>query len=119
MFEDIRPYNDAETAAALRRVSNNRLMDQISAFLFPGKDPDILRNTLNTIRGAHESFQALGGGIAQQSAPTPRKQQPVGQPVKQAAPPPQRQAPPRQQDAPQGKPDPLSSKIQRIERSEG
>ena len=33
MFEDIRPYNDAETAAALRRVSNNRLMDQISAFL--------------------------------------------------------------------------------------
>ncbi len=56
MFEDIRPYNDAETAAALRRVSNNRLMDQISAFLFPGKDPDILRNTLNTIRGV-DDFQ--------------------------------------------------------------
>ena len=42
MFDDIRPYNDAETAAALRRASNNRLMEQISAFLFPGKDPDIL-----------------------------------------------------------------------------
>lgn len=56
MFEDIRPYNDAETAAALRRVSNNRLMEQISAFLFPGKDPDILRNTLNTIRGV-DDFQ--------------------------------------------------------------
>ena len=28
MFDDIRPYNDAETAAALRRASNNRLMEQ-------------------------------------------------------------------------------------------
>ena len=85
---------------------------------------DLMRQTeqsmseaLNTIRGAHESFQALGGGITPQRAPAPQKQQPVGQPVKQAAPPPQRQAPSRQQDAPQGKPDPLSSKIQRIERS--
>ena len=56
MFDDIRPYNDAETAAALKRASNNRLMEQISAFLFPGKDPDILRNTLNTIVGV-DDFQ--------------------------------------------------------------
>ena len=63
-----------------------------------------------------QTEQALGGGIAPQSAPAPRKQQPVGQPVKQAAPPPQRQAPRHQPEAPQGKPDPLSSKIQRIDR---
>ena len=56
MYEDIRPYNDAETAAALKRASNNRLMEQVSAFLFPGKDPDILRNTLNTIHGV-DDFQ--------------------------------------------------------------
>lgn len=56
MYEDIRPYNDAETTAALKRASTNRLMDQISAFLFPGKDPDILRNTLNTIHGV-DDFQ--------------------------------------------------------------
>lgn len=56
MYEDIRPYNDAETAAALKRASNNRLMEQISAFLFPGKDTDILRNTLNTIQGV-DDFQ--------------------------------------------------------------
>lgn len=56
MYEDIRPYDDAETAAALKRASNNRLMEQISAFLFPGKDPDILRNTLNTIHGV-DDFQ--------------------------------------------------------------
>jgi hypothetical protein len=56
MYESIRPYNDAETAAALKRASNNRLMEQISAFLFPGKDPDILRNTLNTIHSV-DDFQ--------------------------------------------------------------
>lgn len=56
MFDDIRPYDDAETAAALKRASNNRLMEQISAFLFPGKDPDILRNTLNTIHSV-DDFQ--------------------------------------------------------------
>ena len=56
MYENIRPYNDAETAAALKRASNNRLMEQISAFLFPGKDTDILRNTLNTIQGV-DDFQ--------------------------------------------------------------
>ena len=56
MYDDIRPYNDAETTAALKRASNNRLMEQISAFLFPGKDTDILRNTLNTIQGV-DDFQ--------------------------------------------------------------
>ena len=56
MFEDIRPYNDAETVEALKRASTSRLMEQISAFLFPGKDPDILRNTLNTMRGV-DDFQ--------------------------------------------------------------
>ena len=56
MYDDIRPYNDAETALALKRASRNRLMEQISAFLFPGKDPDILRNTLNTIQGV-DDFQ--------------------------------------------------------------
>jgi len=55
-FDDIRPYDDSETAAALKRASNNRLMESISAFLFPGKDPDILRNTLNTIQGV-DDFQ--------------------------------------------------------------
>ena len=57
MYENIRPYNDTETAAALKRASNNRLMEPISAFLFPGKDPDILRNTLNTINGV-DDFQS-------------------------------------------------------------
>lgn len=56
MYDNIRPYNDTEATAALKRVSNNRLMESISAFLFPGKDPDILRNTLNTLHGV-DDFQ--------------------------------------------------------------
>ncbi len=56
MYEDIRPYDDAGTVAALKRASNNRMLEPISAFLFPGKDPDILRNTLNTIQGV-DDFQ--------------------------------------------------------------
>ena len=96
---------------------------------------DLMRQTeqsmteaLSTIRGAHESFQALGGGISQpqpaqpQQAAQQMRQQ--GQPVKQATiqsayqgtPVRQQQPQRREPDAPQGKADPLSSKIQRIER---
>ncbi len=98
---------------------------------------DLMRQTeqsmsaaLNTIRSAHESFQALGGGIAQQQAPAPQAQP---QQARQAQPQQARQAQTRQQPVqqrqqpqrqpqnppPQGKPDPLSSKIQRIDRDEG
>ena len=98
---------------------------------------DLMRQTeqsmseaLATIRGAHESFQAVGGSIAQSQArqnpqaqprQNPQNQprqsgqsqpKPSGQPVRQAQP----QPPHREPEAPQGKPDPLSSKIQRIER---
>ncbi len=88
---------------------------------------DLMRHTeqsmseaLATIRSAHESFQAVGGSIAQQNAqPQQHQQAPqaqqVGQPVRQAQPQPRPQSA-RRQETPQGKPDPLSSKIQRIER---
>ena len=94
---------------------------------------DLMRQTeqsmseaLATIRTAHESFQALGGTTAPapaQSAPQP--QQPRQQNARQAAPQPRQQTQPRQQVAQrqnptaQGKSDPLSSKIQRIEREAG
>lgn len=56
MYDKIRPYDDRQTAEALKRASGNHLIEQISAFLFPGKDPDILKNTLNTITGV-DDFQ--------------------------------------------------------------
>ena len=97
---------------------------------------DLMRQTeqsmsaaLTTIRSAHESFQALGGGIAQQQAPAPQAPARQAQPqqTRQAQTQPPRQAqqqrqqpqPQPQTPPPQGKPDPLSAKIQRIERDEG
>ena len=88
---------------------------------------------LTTIRSAHESFQALGGGIAPQQAPAPQAparqaqaQQTRQAPPQQARQPAQQQPrqaqqpkPQPQNPPPQGKPDPLSAKIQRIERDEG
>ena len=117
------------------RVARARSSEMISAAEAKSKElrrvaseyvDDLMRQTeqsmseaLSTIRGAHESFQALGGGIARQqeiqaqAAPQPVRQ--TGTPVKQATP--QRQQPPRrEQTAPQGRPDPVSPKIQRIER---
>ena len=105
----------------LRRVASEYVDDLMS------QTEQSMTEALSTIRGAHESFQALGGGIAQQQPAQPQqaaqqvRQQ--GQPVKQAtAPSPYQGTPVRQQQprresaAPQGKSDPISTKIQRIER---
>ena len=78
---------------------------------------DLMRNTeqslndaLATIRSAHESFQAIGGAVQQpQARQTAPQQQRQPQQIRQQTPQPQNLPP-------QGKPDPLSSKIQRIER---
>ncbi len=95
-----------------------------------------MSEALATIRGAHESFQALGGGIAPQPAPAQPAKQAPQQAAKQnqqtprqnpqprqnaqgakSAPRQNPQPQPRQPEAPQGRPDPLSSKIQRIDRN--
>ena len=104
----------------LRRVASEYVDDLMS------QTEQSMTEALSTIRGAHESFQALGGGIAQQQPAQPQqagqqvRQQ--GQPVKQATAPspyqgtPVRQQPRRESAAPSGKADPISTKIQRIER---
>lgn len=123
------------------RVARQRSSEMISAAENKSKElrrvaseyvDDLMRQTeqsmseaLATIRGAHQSFQALGGGIAAQSVPQPAPQakQSANQ-AKQPAPQTKQsgsQAKPsanqrRQPEAPQGKPDPLSSKIHRIDR---
>ncbi|MBQ9685498.1 MAG: hypothetical protein IJV41_02975 [Oscillospiraceae bacterium] len=73
---------------------------------------DLMRQTeqsmseaLNTIRSAHNSFQALGGGVAQQQPAQPVKKQ---APVKQ----------PEQPQKPK-KAEGVSTRVQRIERGEG
>ena len=78
---------------------------------------DLMRQTeqsmseaLETIRRAQSSFKQLGGGIVQTPQTQPQKQ---SQQPRQAQPPKQ-----SQRSAPQGRPDPISSKIQRIDRAE-
>ena len=77
-----------------------------------------MSEALETIRRAQSSFQSLGGGIVsppQQQAP---KQQ-QAQPARQSQPPRQpQQKSAAQRQAPQGRPDPISSKVQRIDREE-
>lgn len=56
MFDQIRPYNDSEAVAALKRVSASSMVDSISDFIFPGKDPQVLRDMLCSITGV-DDFQ--------------------------------------------------------------
>ena len=90
---------------------------------------DLMRQTeqsmteaLNTIQTAHSSFQALGGGVAVTQPAQPQKK---AAPARQQTVKPQQPAPsPRpaqpQQSArqPQSRPDPISAKVQRIERED-
>ena len=75
-----------------------------------------MSEALETIRRAQSSFQQLGGGIVQTPQAQPQqsgKQAPPARQSRQGQPKAQNQRP-----VPQGRPDPISSKIQRIDRTE-
>ncbi len=46
-FEDIRPYNDDEVNAALKRIVSNPLFDKILDFFFTGKDKSSIKESLS------------------------------------------------------------------------
>ena len=77
-----------------------------------------MSEALSTIRSAHNSFQALGGGIAGQTPVTAAKAKQSPNAAKQAQNAAKEQTAPRAERLPQGKPDPISSKVQRISRTE-
>ena len=83
-----------------------------------------MSDALSTIRNAHNSFQALGGGIAGQTpvaAAKPKQNQNASRqqtPKQQAQSAAKEQPQPRPDRLPQGRPDPISSKVQRISRTE-
>jgi hypothetical protein len=56
MFEDIKPYNDAQAAAALKKASKHPLMKDISAFVYPDLDTSALKRILSDIQGV-DDFQ--------------------------------------------------------------
>ena len=108
----------------LRRVASEYVDDLMR------QTEESMSQALETIRTAHNSFQSLGGGVAQQqprpqqaqprqSQPQPRPQQtqPRQEQVQQQARQPQPKPQPKKAP-PQGTPDPISSKIQRIQRPE-
>lgn len=55
-YDDIRPYTDSETKAALGRIAGAPELDAISGFLFPGQSPDNLRRLIRKLDSV-DSFQ--------------------------------------------------------------
>lgn len=56
MFEDIKPYNDAQASAALKKASKHPLLKDVSAFVYPDLDTSELKHILSDIRGV-DDFQ--------------------------------------------------------------
>ena len=77
-----------------------------------------MSEALETIRRAQSSFQSLGGGIVQPQQQASRQTQKQEQPARQSQPRQAQQKSAAQRQAPQGRPDPISSKVQRIDREE-
>ncbi|MCI2082341.1 MAG: acyltransferase [Bacteroidales bacterium] len=50
MYEEIRPFNDAEASEALRRVSTNPNIKKISKYLFPDQDADTIVKLLSNVK---------------------------------------------------------------------
>lgn len=63
MFEEIRPYNDAEASEALKRVADHPLLRGVSKYLFPEADPALLAGLLKSVNSVDE-FQAKVMSIA-------------------------------------------------------
>ena len=54
MFEDIRPFNDAEMPAALQRIAAHPLFAQVCRWLFPDEPADAVAATVRDCRTADE-----------------------------------------------------------------
>ncbi len=57
-FADIRPYNDEETVAALRKLVEHPYAAMASKVLFPEQDDDFLKNAVGMMKGV-DDFQKL------------------------------------------------------------
>lgn len=49
-FEDIRPFTDAEALVALKRLAESEMVNSISAYLWPGRDPEEVRSILRSCK---------------------------------------------------------------------
>lgn len=55
-FKEIRPYKGDEEAPALKRIATHPLLKNISAYLFPGKDPEEFRAFIASLKSV-DDFQ--------------------------------------------------------------
>lgn len=53
-FKDIRPYIGDEEAPALKRIASHPLLKDISAYLYPGKNPDEFRSFISSLKSVDE-----------------------------------------------------------------
>src|SRR5690554_4596599 len=56
-FKDIRPYKGEEEALALSRIASNPILKNISAFLYPDKSPETLKELISSLKSVDE-FQS-------------------------------------------------------------
>lgn len=56
-FKDIRPYKGEEEALALSRIASNPILKNISAFLYPDKSPETLKELISSLKNVDE-FQS-------------------------------------------------------------
>lgn len=62
-FEGISPYNDAEAAEALQRISRNPVIPAISKYLFPDLPAGVLRGMLESVESVDEFQNAVMGKV--------------------------------------------------------
>lgn len=56
-YKDIRPYSDEEAVLSLSRIARHPVLSKISSFLYPGKDPEELRQLIASLKGVND-FQS-------------------------------------------------------------
>jgi len=53
-FDDIRPYNDDEVPAAMQRIAESDTLALLSAYVFPDRDVEAVRNMVRSLKTTYE-----------------------------------------------------------------
>ena len=54
VFDDIRPYTDAEVPAAIKRVCTNPVVHKLAAYLFPDRDTEAMLHSFRSMQSIRE-----------------------------------------------------------------
>ena len=58
-FDDIRPYNDEEVPAAVRRIAASEILPAIAAYVYPGEEVEVVARRIASIRSSDELLHTL------------------------------------------------------------